>query len=341
MQPNPKYDLKNCEAVRQYYDTLLRHQLTNATSVIALTNAGLRILTGLAEDEADTVLLSSAKALLGDSDVFQSISALPKCYSVISLGCDIIDRFLGGGIPVHGITEISGESSSGKTQICLQLSIMALLTAASTSHAVYICTEDRFPDKRLRQMLQERGETGTDLSDNVLVSHVGELDALMKCLEHTLPSLRRTKNIRLVVIDSVAALFRAEYGEGQGAQRAADLMKFACVLDRVWRTGVVVVCVNQVSDVVSEAAIAPVAGAATIPSLGLSWANAVTTRIFVSRTVLLHTASTNSSNPPVVRRMHVAFAPHLPKRSEGCFYIVNARGVCGVEHVESAAPERK
>lgn len=32
-------------------------------------------------------------------------------------GCDAIDALLGGGIPARGITEISGESSAGKTQV--------------------------------------------------------------------------------------------------------------------------------------------------------------------------------------------------------------------------------
>lgn len=286
------------------------------------------MLTGITKEEADAVLLSSASIILGSNDVFQAVSKFSEGCERISLGCSIIDTFLGGGIPVRGITEISGESSSGKTQICLQLSIMAQITATSMAHVVYICTEDRFPDKRLRQMLEERDETGTDLSDNVLVSHVGELEALLTTLEHTLPSLRRTKDIRLLVIDSVAAIFRAEYGEGQGAQRAADLMKFACVLDRIWRTGVAVVCVNQVTDVVSDAAVPTVTGTTSVPSLGLSWANAVTTRIFVSRTA--HTVQTDNGSSLVVRRMHVAFAPHLPKSQEGCFYIVNARGVRGI-----------
>lgn len=39
----------------------------------------------------------------------------------ISLGCPILDKCLGGGILTKGITEIFGESSSGKTQLCLQL----------------------------------------------------------------------------------------------------------------------------------------------------------------------------------------------------------------------------
>ena len=45
----------------------------------------------------------------------------------LSLGCQILDGFLHGGILREGITEITGESSSGKTQICLQLCLSVQL----------------------------------------------------------------------------------------------------------------------------------------------------------------------------------------------------------------------
>jgi len=45
----------------------------------------------------------------------------------LSLGCEILDGFLRGGILREGITEITGESSSGKTQICLQLCLSVQL----------------------------------------------------------------------------------------------------------------------------------------------------------------------------------------------------------------------
>lgn len=39
----------------------------------------------------------------------------------LTTGCKFLDEALKGGILSHGITEISGESASGKTQLCLQL----------------------------------------------------------------------------------------------------------------------------------------------------------------------------------------------------------------------------
>jgi len=37
------------------------------------------------------------------------------------MGCDYLDRCLGGGLTNNGVIEIAGEAGSGKTQFCLQL----------------------------------------------------------------------------------------------------------------------------------------------------------------------------------------------------------------------------
>jgi len=81
-----------------------------------------------------------------------------------------------------------------------------------------------------------------------------------------------------------------------------------------------------------------------VPALGLSWANAVTTRVMLSRTehnvtVALHeskAASTKQRDSSVaprtyeanVRHLSVLFAPHLP--SSRCRFIVDEDGVKGL-----------
>lgn len=39
----------------------------------------------------------------------------------LSFGCQVLDELLRGGLPVGGVTELSGESGAGKTQLALQL----------------------------------------------------------------------------------------------------------------------------------------------------------------------------------------------------------------------------
>lgn len=45
----------------------------------------------------------------------------------ITFGCDALDSITDGGIPCNGITELFGESSAGKTQICYQLALTVQL----------------------------------------------------------------------------------------------------------------------------------------------------------------------------------------------------------------------
>lgn len=39
----------------------------------------------------------------------------------LGVGCVVINELLRGGLPVGGITELSGQSGAGKTQLALQL----------------------------------------------------------------------------------------------------------------------------------------------------------------------------------------------------------------------------
>ncbi|KXJ29959.1 DNA repair protein XRCC3 [Exaiptasia diaphana] len=47
----------------------------------------------------------------------------------VSTGCPVLDKALRGGIACQGITEITGKSASGKTQLCLQLCLSVQLPA--------------------------------------------------------------------------------------------------------------------------------------------------------------------------------------------------------------------
>ena len=68
-------------------------------------------------------------------------------------------------------------------------------------------------------------------------------------LEYKLPSLLSQQSVKLIIIDSLAALFRIEFTAGQAAQRAQLLRAFGAQLRRLSNEyGAAVVCVNQVSN---------------------------------------------------------------------------------------------
>eukprot|EP00037_Helgoeca_nana_P008828 m.78096 g.78096 ORF g.78096 m.78096 type:complete len:302 (+) comp19170_c0_seq2:542-1447(+) len=237
----------------------------------ALLNAGLR-------DSQDLLLLSTpevsrrasitataARAAKGAAATVeytsQAVTALDMLESpesgthVLTTGCAILDGILRGGIRARGITEIVGESASAKTQLCLQLAVTVQLPVEAgglAGSAVFICTEDAFPNKRMAQLAEtaharwpEMGDTR--VSDKVYVEHCGTVAGLLTLLTQRVPVMVR-QGVRLVIIDSIAALFRGEYGRDDAIARADELFKICRtlkVLSDEWHTPVI--CVNQVT----------------------------------------------------------------------------------------------
>lgn len=76
---------------------------------------------------------------------------------VLPSGCDSIDALLQGGFRSGIVTEICGEASAGKTQLCLQLLLQCCLPRSLgglESTACYVCTEGVGSVKRLHDLAQ-------------------------------------------------------------------------------------------------------------------------------------------------------------------------------------------
>lgn len=138
---------------------------------------------------------------------------------------------------------------------------------------MYISTEASLPTTRLLQLLSSfkarfRDNLGSldDLStDNVLCITCGDLESQEHILNYQLPVVVEKHNVGLIVMDSVAANFRAEYegrpktkledptGKNSGpailAKRGKQLIKLGQTLRNLARDYKIVVAVaNQVSD---------------------------------------------------------------------------------------------
>lgn len=135
--------------------------------------------------------------------------------------------------------------------------------------------------------------------------------------------------VRLIVVDSIAALFRCEF-ENNGADLKRRLDVFFRVSGRLKRLakrfGIAVVVTNQVVDLIVETVRVGNFGALwssgrrVSPALGIGWAHCVNTRLFMSR---------NSEGGETRRRIFVVFAPHLPHSS--CEFVIRREGVFGIE----------
>lgn len=118
------------------------------------------------------------------------------------------DEILGGdGIKTGMITEIFGQSSTGKSQFCMQLTKtvqLSLKEGGLNGNAVYISTEGRLPTERLIEINSE--------IDKVFYINCADLETQEHILNVQLPILLKDplKKIKLVIIDSISHHIRVE-----------------------------------------------------------------------------------------------------------------------------------
>ncbi|NWU46061.1 XRCC3 protein, partial [Hylia prasina] len=318
---------------------LKKADIKSVKEVLNLSGADLQRLMKLSSADIQCLLKTVSHTLRRNSmltalQLYQDKDHFTSQHQKLSLGCSVLDNLLKGGIPLVGITELAGESSAGKTQIGLQLCLCVQYPykyGGLESGAVYICTEDVFPSKRLQQLIDQQHKLRADVpaeiiqkirfGNSIFVEQAADLDTFQQCITRRLSLLLARGMVRLVVIDSIAALFRCEFGPAQAALKARYLQTFGAQLHSLstkFRTPIM--CINQVW----------VEGSRVTPALGITWSNQLLMRLMVSRVSLpRHSAGVASHCAGSMRTLSVIFAPHLPPSF--CYYTVQLEGVKGTK----------
>lgn len=236
----------------------------------------------------------------------------------------LLDEALGGGIRTGMVWEFVGESSAGKTQFALLLSLIVQLPVVHKGlrgSTCYLTTSATLPTSRLVQLAQTHpllaGSTDCSLGDVHTIS-VPNLPALLQVLEEVLPAfieetafgLNQKKPVKLVVIDALAELFHEQTKTTKNTlvERAKNIVLIARHLHMLaGKHRLAVLVLNEVMDAFDKAETGISASASghtlyseqvrwfgrahSIPgenkkeaSLGLVWANQVNVRVLLSRT---------------------------------------------------------
>ena len=158
-----------------------------------------------------------------------------------------LDDALGGGVPTGSISELVGPAGAGKTQMCLTLAAAVAAPKESGglgAGVVYVDTEQKFSGVRLAEIAAAKfpetfGAGVADaaareaaveaLTSRVLVLTPSTLSEMLQRL-NGLEEALIDHGVRLLVVDSMAALARAEFGRGQLARRQELLGQIASVL---------------------------------------------------------------------------------------------------------------
>lgn len=256
----------------------------------------------------------------------------------LSTGCEIIDSKLGGGIPALPITEICGEAGVGKTQLLLSLALTAQLPVDKGGlggGVLYLCTEGSVPVTRLKDILDEKPELkekiGEQALDHILLEErIDDAEALWRCIYERIPCLLEAGFVKLVIIDSIAALFRGEFSGRESMHDrnswffglSAKMKQLASLFD----------CCFIVSNQISFGLDAGAKRAA----LGLVWSACINQRIVLDfaespESINLWTNLPHLRNvSPRRRTISVELSPVLPSGMVYANCVVSKRGFHGL-----------
>lgn len=221
-------------------------------SLAVMSPASLSDAAGVSTAVARKAIVAARDLLnLGFSDGLE-FSKRRENVHYISTGSKNFDDLLGGkGVESRAITEAFGAFGSGKTQLGLVLAVRAQLPldkGGAGGKTVFIDTEGTFRPERIRQISEGLDANPENVLKNILVARAFNSDHQMLLLEKITEMVKSGEPIKLLIVDSLTAHFRAEYsGRGQLADRQQKLNRYMHDLMKLAEThNLAVYVTNQV-----------------------------------------------------------------------------------------------
>ncbi|WP_069808291.1 DNA repair and recombination protein RadA [Vulcanisaeta thermophila] len=312
-------DLEDIEGIGPKTAQLLRSKGILSAKHLALFNPEELIeITDMTPDRVDKILRSAREAVLGANRISKATELAKSFDNITRLKTHVnsIDELLQGGLEPKAIYEFAGEFGTGKTQLCHQLSVTVQMSpdkGGVAGAAVYLDTEEAFSPSRIMNIAQRFDMDPNEALDNIYVIKVVNAVDLEDRIKFDVVRLIEQSNVKLVIVDSIIALYRAEF---RGRERLAERQqRLNYILDWLMRIAkvynVYVVLTNQVLDV-------PM-GYIEVkrPAGGNVLAHAVTHRLFLRK------------SREDVKVMEVLDSPRLPFKASAMFKITDK----GVEDV--------
>ena len=232
----------------------------------------------------------------------------------ISTGSKELDDILGGGITSGDLTEIYGEFRTGKSQLMYTLAVQAQLSTehgGANGKAIFIDTEGSFKPERFKPIADRFSISPDAAMEYIMCAKPATCDMFVRMIQVELPAvLAAHKNIKILLIDSLMALFRTEFvGRGQLADRQALIGKLLSHLKRLAQNyNIGIVYTNQVMSTPDAAA---TMGAPIVKACGGHIvSHNTTTRIQFKK------------GRDTARKAKIVDAPHL-REAEAEFYITS------------------
>jgi len=200
-------------------------------SVAVMSPSALSEMAGIGEAVARKAIQAARSMLkLGFMDGGEFAKKREKV-NFITTGSQNLNNLLGGkGVETGSITEAYGAYGCGKTQLALSLAVSVQLPkeqGGANGKAVFIDTEGTFRPSRIRQIAEAMGANPDKVLKNILVARAFNSDHQILLMDKIAEMIKDGEPIKLVIIDSLTAHFRAEYaGRGQLADRQQKLNRY-------------------------------------------------------------------------------------------------------------------
>ncbi|MFC2162595.1 DNA repair and recombination protein RadA [Candidatus Altiarchaeota archaeon] len=228
-------ELKDLPGVGESIADKLKESGYESIEAIATASLGEFKEIGIGEATAVKIIQAARESLNMGFESGLDILAKRELVGKLSTGSIEFNNLFGGGVETQAITEFYGKFGSGKTQVAHQLAVNVQLPKEKgglDGCAIYIDTENTFRPERIQQMAEAQGLDTEEVLGNIFVARAYNSDHQMLLAEKA-GEMMTEKNIRLVIVDSLTAHFRAEYtGRGTLASRQQKLNRHLHTLQR-------------------------------------------------------------------------------------------------------------
>jgi DNA repair protein RadA len=204
---------------------------------IAAASPGELIAAAELGEETSQKIIMAARQMLdigfkSGTDVLEKRKQIGK----ITTGSKSLDTLLGGGVETQAITEAAGGFGSGKSQLGFQLAVNAQLPVENgglNGRVLWIDTEATFRPERIIQLAEAKGIDSKRVLQNIFIARAFNVDHQVVLTEQA-KDLIKEKEIKLIVVDSLTSLFRAEFtGRGELAPRQQKLNRHIHALQKL------------------------------------------------------------------------------------------------------------
>lgn len=213
-------------------------------------------ITGMDKETAEKIVNKARQQLVEEGLIAKDFVSATEIYKrrqdigKISTGTNCLDLLFDGGVETQALTEVYGEFGSGKTQFCHTMCVNVQKSkeqGGQDGGVLYIDTENTFRPERIVSIAKANGMDPEKVLDRIIVARAYNSAHQILILEEAGPIIKEN-NIKLIVADSAAGLFRAEYlGRGTLSERQQRLNKFVHLLVRTAETyNCAAIATNQV-----------------------------------------------------------------------------------------------